>query len=402
MTTTNDNLYEGREQTLVKHFILQHYLERFAHIIGSWKDVITYVDCFSGPWNVQSDDLKDSSFSLAVEQLRIARDTLATSGRSIRIRCMFLERDPDAYQKLKCFADGIGDVEVETRNSDFEDSVPDILAFIKKGGSNSFPFVFIDPTGWTGFAMDRIGPLLRITPGEVLINFMTSHIRRFIESPNDETQDSFERLFGSVGYRDRVVGSAQQDREDVIVQSYIESVTCVGSYKYVCPAIVLHPQINRTHFHLIYATRSPKGVEVFKQVEKKAMPMMEQTRAKAQQRKRVQKTGQSELFASDAMHNEDYYESLRDRYIRRTRDQVLQLLQTQRRILFDALWVTALSAPLVWESDLKDWISDWRKAGVVEVEGLGPRERVPKREASHWVVYCGRSSSTTPQPIPTK
>jgi hypothetical protein len=93
------------------------------------------------------------------------------------------------------------------------------------------------------------------------------------------------------------------------------------------------------------------------------------------------------------MHNEDYYESLRDRYIRQARDRVLRLLQTQRRVLFDALWVMALSAPLVWESDLKDWISDWRKAGVVEVEGLGPRELVPKREASHWILYCGRGSS---------
>jgi len=28
------NLYEGREQTLVKHLILSKYLERFAIIIG--------------------------------------------------------------------------------------------------------------------------------------------------------------------------------------------------------------------------------------------------------------------------------------------------------------------------------------------------------------------------------
>ena len=37
-------IYAGREQTLVKHFILQKYLERFAHIVGSKWDVLTYVD----------------------------------------------------------------------------------------------------------------------------------------------------------------------------------------------------------------------------------------------------------------------------------------------------------------------------------------------------------------------
>jgi three-Cys-motif partner protein len=45
----NEN-YDGREQSLVKHFILEKYLQRFAHIIGSWANTITYIDCFSGPW----------------------------------------------------------------------------------------------------------------------------------------------------------------------------------------------------------------------------------------------------------------------------------------------------------------------------------------------------------------
>ena len=63
---TKEELYDGREQTLVKHHILEKYLERFARIIGFTWDTITYVDCFSGPWNVQSDRFDDSSFSIAL------------------------------------------------------------------------------------------------------------------------------------------------------------------------------------------------------------------------------------------------------------------------------------------------------------------------------------------------
>jgi hypothetical protein len=74
---TDTDLYVGREQTLVKHFILRHYLERFAHIVGTHWDTITYVDCFSGPWNVRSEELKDSSFSLALDELRKARESLS-------------------------------------------------------------------------------------------------------------------------------------------------------------------------------------------------------------------------------------------------------------------------------------------------------------------------------------
>ncbi len=42
-------LYKGREQTYVKHYILEEYLGRFAHIIGWYWQTIAYVDCFSGP-----------------------------------------------------------------------------------------------------------------------------------------------------------------------------------------------------------------------------------------------------------------------------------------------------------------------------------------------------------------
>ena len=391
MSNANPDLYVGREQTLVKHTILQHYLQRFAHIIGSWCDVITYVDCFSGPWNVRSDALRDSSFYLALQELRTARDTHAKHGRSIHIRCMFLERDPESFAKLRAFANSVTDAEVKARNAKFEDSIAEIMAFVEEGGTGSFPFVFIDPTGWTGFAMDKIGPLLQLEPSEVLINFMTGHIRRFIDAPNDVAQEGFEQLFGSDVFRQRIAGLDRQDREDELVEAYIDMVKCTGDYRYVCPAIVLHPKFNRTHFHLIYATRSPKGVEVFKSVEKKAMVVMEKDRAAVQQRKRVAKSGQQELsFAVEAMHDSHHYDSLRDRYLEKAKLKVLELLRSRGQVPFDDLWTETLSEPLVWESDLKDWIRQWAKEGTVQVEGMGPRDRVPKREANHRVVFRGQ------------
>jgi three-Cys-motif partner protein len=109
------DLYEGREQTLVKHLILGKYLERFAHIIGFRWNSITYVDCFSGPWNVRSDELKDSSFSIALEELRKARETHRLKGKSIELRCFFLEKDPAAYARLKQFTDQIHSKDWQSR-----------------------------------------------------------------------------------------------------------------------------------------------------------------------------------------------------------------------------------------------------------------------------------------------
>ncbi len=387
MMNDNADLYIGREQTLVKHFILSKYLERFAHIVGTFADAITYVDCFSGPWNVRSPELKDSSFALALAELRKARQTLAGIGRDVRLRCLFLERDRNAHAKLKDFADHVDDIEVETQNLDLEAAIPDILDFVGRGGNRSFSFVFIDPTGWKGFAMSAIAPLLRLQPGEVLINFMTGHIRRFIQSPDQPTQDSFIDLFGSADFRTHLVGLKEQDREDAVVEAYAENVKRVGDFRYVCNAIVLHPEIDRTHFHLIYATRNPKGVDVFKDVEKQAMAMMEILRADAQRRHRERKTRQRELFGSDVTHRSTRYATLRKRYLNKAKESVEGALAAKSGLLYDEAWERVVSVPLVWESDLKEWIRDWQTDGCLQIQGMQPRQRVPHRGKENYLQW---------------
>jgi three-Cys-motif partner protein len=223
--------YEGREQSLVKHLILREYLERFAHKIFSWKTAITYVDCFSGPWNVRTDNLSDSSFSIALDELRKARTTWSQKRPKLRIRCFFIEQDRDAHAQLATFAAGVQDAEIETRNQRLEDAVPDIVAFIRDGGADAFPFFLIDPTGWTGFELDVIKPLLQQKPGEVLVNLMTSFIRRFIKSPDPQTQKSFERTFGPFKpLVDDLQGLAEEDLDDAIVDAYVRLMSSTGGY----------------------------------------------------------------------------------------------------------------------------------------------------------------------------
>src|SRR5262245_13857017 len=209
---SQSDLYVSREQTKIKHLILKKYLQRFAMIIGSKWDTITYVDCFSGPWNVQSEDLQDSSFSIALKELQSARTQHGIRGKSIKLRCLFLEKNPSAYAKLKEFADNAKNALVETRNCELRDAINDIVTFVRKGGARSFPFIFIDPTGWTGFAMDEMAPLLLLDPGETLINFMTGHILRFIESPDEVTRESFIKLFGSTSFKEKLKGLENRDR----------------------------------------------------------------------------------------------------------------------------------------------------------------------------------------------
>jgi hypothetical protein len=104
MNPADDELYLRREQSQIKHVVLEKYLQRFAIIVSKRTDGILYVDGFSGPWNSVSDDFRDSSFAIALSQLRLARDTVRERfGKVLQIKCIFLERDPNAFapQKLR-------------------------------------------------------------------------------------------------------------------------------------------------------------------------------------------------------------------------------------------------------------------------------------------------------------
>jgi three-Cys-motif partner protein len=376
------DLYTGREQTFIKHFILRNYLERFAIIVGSRWDTLTYVDCFSGPWKAKSEKFEDSSFSIAIKELCKARDFhRERTGKILKLRCFFLEKTPSAYAKLKQFADQIDGVIIETKNKELENAIQDILKFVQDGGPTSFPFIFIDPTGWSGFALGTITPLLKLKREEVLITFMTEHIRRFIEWPQKQNQESFIKLFGSGQFKDILKDLEEKDREDAIVTAYSERVNNVGAFAFTSSAIVLHPNKNRPHFHLIYATRDPKGIEVFKDTEKTAMSLMEKTRDAAQKREREERTGQTELGLFSGTVTQDpseYFRSLRERNKSRAQATVLALLQTKKHLAYDEAWSSAMTFPLTWESDLKDWVREWKQNGQLETSGIQERRRVPQ------------------------
>jgi hypothetical protein len=177
----------------------------------------------------------------------------------------------------------------------------------------------------------------------------------------------------------------KRDREDATVQEYSRNVKHVGSFTHISSAIVLHPEKDRTHFHLIYATRNAKGVEVFKEAEKKAMPVMQQARGEARKRKREEKTGQIELSLGEAAHDPTYFNSLRTRYIDQAREAVSRLFQEKGRVSYDDVWSLALTFPMVWETDLHEWIHDWKSQGILEMTGLKTPMTKPKRDKG---IFC--------------
>ena len=375
--SSDEQIYWGREQTRVKHIILQRYLLRLAVIVGSWAEAVTYVDCFSGPWKNKSEDYSDTSFGIAVQELLKAQEELFKQSKAPRFRCFFLERDKKAFAKLESFCSKVSGLKAVARNSDLERSVPEIQNFYRQGGKNNFTFTFIDPTGWTGFEMDVIRPLLQHKPGEVLINYMTSAIRRFIESQDPELVASFDKLYGGPAFRAKLTSITEADRDDVMVEEYARQIKTEGDFRFVCYTPVFRPETNDVHFHLIYCTRHDKGLEVFKKEERKAVETMEQARAEAQQRSR-ESGGEFELFSPKEMHDTRFYDSLRTKYLSKAQSKIRTLLSSKQAVDYDRLWEAALTTPLVWVEDLNQFLLELKKEGKLKFPGIGEREKFPK------------------------
>lgn len=380
------SLYEEREQTYVKHYILSEYLALFAQIIGGGWNKVNYVDCFAGPWESRSPDLLDTSFAIALQEFRNAREQLASRGKTVSFRCFFLESDLHAFRRLKLFADGISDIEIKPLNKELEGAIDDIIKFIQDGGAGAFNFFFIDPTGWSGFAMEKIRPLLQVTPGEVLINFMTSFIKRFVEAPSKETRESFVEMFGE-DIRNELKGLTELEREERLVGLYMRNVKRAGGFDYVSAAIVFKPGIETTQFHLIYATRNTKGVEVFKNVEKRAMREMDKVRATSKQRHELQETGQTSLLAPLESHASRELRKRRERYERMAFEKIWSTIASRRRVLYDKLWNIVMPFPLVNDSTLKKWLEAWYREGKIDFEGFTATQRIPRRENENYIVW---------------
>jgi three-Cys-motif partner protein len=155
--------YQGREQAAVKHYVLEKYLERLVYKLGHIRKGITlnYVDGFSGPWNQHASDYSDTSPWIAMKQLDQVRANLDAQGHRVIVRCLFIEKDADAYEKLKRLPLEFPALEAITLPGRFEERVGDVVKFARVG-RDPFAFVLIDPTGWTGYGLQAITPLLQV------------------------------------------------------------------------------------------------------------------------------------------------------------------------------------------------------------------------------------------------
>lgn len=368
------NNYVNREQTQAKHFILRGYLQELAFkVLRGWD--VAYIDGFSGPWESKTDDFSDTSFMIALGVLKNAQSIIEQqTGVRRRIKCFFSEKNDAAYLQMVAavapFHLPSEKFEVQTYHGEFVDAVGVIKTFV----GQSFPLLFIDPTGWTEYPFTKISPLFASNKCEVLINFMYGHISRFLTHPDAKIIASLDPILGGPGWQTRL--DPTMKRGLAVEKLFRETLKDAGKFAYVVSTRIDKSTQDRPHFFLAYGTKDRAGLKAFRETEYRALREHARNRAAAMTRKRETKTLQVEMFAEqEADRSEASIDDLVAEQKALAKERITQLLAEGSSQRFSRVVDILLQAFMLRETNVKDLCCELAKDGKIQrTWGTGNRK----------------------------
>ncbi|ERU97060.1 TPA: three-Cys-motif partner protein TcmP [Pseudomonas aeruginosa] len=381
--------YIDREQAFIKHTILRTYLQRLLMIIGRSETIVNYVDCFAGPWSAESAELDDTSIGISLQQMKQCHESLIRKfGKTIRFRALYIEKDKKAYEKLKSFlANNHLPIEVECIHGDYTENIDKISQWT--GGA--FTFFFVDPKGWKKVvSAPTLAPLLRLKKVEFLINFMYDFLNRAMNI-DEHVAASTELLGKTITFTG---DESSSERQQIIVSRYREAINAEYSGR-TAFVPVERPGKERILYFLIYLTRHPLGVMVFKEAAEEMLNVQRVTQFETKLRRQMEDTGTLDLFGADACCSM-FTESLHPQDNRfSAKEYLLEKLSDKKPLLLDyEQWASFLEESDLYPSDfqlaLKDLLKDGRVKNL-DVENINRRTKKPAKpnwpsKSERWIL----------------
>ena len=379
--TADLNLYNDREHSFIKHQFLTKYLRAAAYkTLQGHSPTFNFVDAFAGPWKV-SDDAKysDASFDQAINTLEAVRADLGRRGiGGLKVRFCFCERRSEAVARLREYAAAKNRFEIYVFEGDFEDNLDAIAAKLPDG----FTFTFIDPTGWK-IRNKEVFRFLRNQEGEFMLNFMSDHINRHAEY--SEVEASFGRFLADAQWAEEFAQlPVAWSNERKMLHLMKDAMRQNKVATYVPDISIMVPRKERVKMRLILGTHSPKGLEVFRDVQEK----VERQELEVRFNLREGDSPQISLFsAADMAAIQQEHKGVGCKMNReRAEGVIVEFLRGRAHALPDPMFNIVMQDVPIRRTQLNKLVMDMRSRGVVQFE-LPARKRVPQPATSISILH---------------
>ena len=294
-----------------------------------------------------------------------------------------VERDADAYKQLAKVPAKYPDIIIKTYKADFLAVLPDILRDIP---AEAFAFFLIDPKGWR-IPLRKLTQLLARPHSEVVFNFMFDFINRASSIKDPAVVAGLNELIPLGDWRStldeaekaRPDGLSSEERKAILVGAFKSNLAQFGRYEYVAETTVLRPVENRPLYCLFYATRHPRGIEVFRDCQAEALKEQSKARAAAKVKRAEVKSGQAEIFQSlhDMAPNDLMVFEQAERAA--AKETLLKMTPVQPDLIqYEKLWPQVLAHHVVRRTDINKIAARLRIEGQLLFPDWERRKQIPQ------------------------
>ena len=274
-----------------------------------------------------------------------------------------------AFEKLRQYADGHCKFQIHVYHGRFENHLDEISNICRVG----FTFTFVDPTGWN-IDSQPIFQFLKNQHGEFLLNFMSEHINR--HARYSEVTASFGRFLADPHWKDDFDNlSSEWNNEQKVLLLLKKNLKSNKVTAYLPDYPILKPGADRVKMRLILGTNSPKGLEVFRDVQFK----VEKREIQLRNERKTEHLNQPSLFTDDQILElqQNAIGFWCQSYQKRAEQRIIELLNDQKSVEFERLAIEILENVPIRMTQIKSLVKNMKQQNLVWFK-LPPRKHVPQ------------------------
>lgn len=195
---------------------------------------------------------------------------------------------------------------------------------------------------------------------------------------------SLDALIREPGWRsaleDRPADVSEADhRKTVLVNAFSRTLGQLGQYRFVAETTVLRPTKDRPLYSLVYATRSERGLKVFRASQVKAMVQQDIVRGAAKMTASTHASDQVEMFPSFSEVAPVPSTVLLGRELKSAETSLIACLHSAASPpIWSDVWPQILERHVVTHTQVNEVANRLRLAGTVVFPDWAPRQRAPR------------------------